>query len=110
MIDKQKLATAIRKNDRNAIGQMLLDIAGIVIARESHVDIHDLDDRRQDLALYMLMKLDNVDSDDNPLAYLWQVAYRRLIKLQGRSRSKLGHRNRWEAGRYRELQDAQRVE
>lgn len=108
MIDKTALANAIKSNNRNAIGQMLLDIASIVIAREPTVDIHDRDDRRQDLALYMLMKLDNVNPDDNPLAYLWQVAYRRLLKIQTRSRSKLGHRARWEAGRCQELQDAQR--
>ena len=97
MIDKAELAAALRENNREKIGGMLLDIAGIVTVREQYLSAPDRADLKQEVVLYLLMKIDKVDPLRNPFAYLLRVAKNRVRKLRIRARSKNHHRWTWES-------------
>ena len=97
MIDKAELADALLANNREKIGAMLLDIAGIVATRERYLSAPDRADLKQEVVLYLLMKIDKVDTTKNPFGYLLRVAKNRVRKLRIRTRSKNHHRWTWES-------------
>ena len=97
MIDKAELATAIRSNNREKIGGMLLDIAGIVTVRERDLKPPDRADLSQEVVLYLLLKIDKVDTTMNPFGYLLRVAKNRVRKLRTRIKSKNHRRWVWES-------------
>lgn len=104
MVDKRELCHAIRVNDGDLLGRLLLDIANIAVSGEGRpADAsRDMDDLKMEVVGYLWRKMPGVKlgGGRNPFAYMLRMARRYTAKLQRRARSKRGHRREWERREY----------
>lgn len=105
-ISQAELVEAFEQQDNEAIGRLLLDLAGAIVGEHvtsrGLIDKFDSDDLQQELVLYMLPRLRNIHDPDRVSRFCYLTMARRLWQVIGRARAKHARRIQYEAEkRYR---------